>query len=74
LRKKLRSDLEREALKHTIGLIVEDPMTGKKLKGEFKDLRRVKYVVGGQERRLIYKIEHETITLISFGLREGVYK
>lgn len=74
LRKKLRSDLEREALKHAIGLIVEDPMTGKKLKGEFKDLRRLKYVVGGQERRLIYKIEYETITLISFGPREGVYK
>jgi len=74
LRKRLRSSLEREALKEAISTIIEEPLTGKKLKGELRDLRRLKYMVEGQERRLIYKIEHETITLISFGPREGVYK
>ena len=74
LRKRLRSSLEREALKEAICTIIEEPLTGKKLKGELKDLRRLKYMVEGQERRLIYKIDHETLTLISFGPREGVYK
>lgn len=74
LRKKLKQDQERAELKKAILNIAENPTTGKKLKGEFKDLMSVKYSVKGQSRRLIYKIEQETIVLFSFGPREGIYK
>ncbi len=73
-RKKLRSDLEKTALKEAIRLVAEDPLSGKKLKGEFKDLRSLRYYVEGQERRMIYNFKGNAIYLLSFGPREGIYK
>jgi len=73
-RKKIKDELEREALKKAIKKILNEPYVGKKLKGEFKDLRSYRYTVKGQARRLIYKSETDTITLFSFGPREGIYK
>jgi mRNA-degrading endonuclease RelE of RelBE toxin-antitoxin system len=74
LRKKLRSKLEREALKQAITAVAGNPKVGKLLKGEFKDLWRYSYAVTGQERRLIYQPETDCIYLLSFGPREGIYK
>ncbi len=74
LRKKLRSPLEREALKHAIAAVAINPRVGKPLKGEFKDLWRYSYAVSGQERRLIYQPETDCLYLLSFGPREGIYK
>ncbi len=73
LRKKIREGEERKALKEAIIKINEKPFTGKKLKGEFKDLRSYRYFARGQERRLIYKYEKGNLYLISFGPREGIY-
>jgi len=73
LRKKLKQDKEREELKNAIKEIINNPEAGKKLKGEFKELRSFRYNVYGQQRRLIYKPEPGVITLFSFGPREGVY-
>lgn len=73
-RKKLRSDSERAALKKTVTSIAGDPLSGKKLKGEFKDLRSFKFFAEGQERRIVYKVEANAIYLLSFGPREGIYK
>jgi len=74
LRKKLCSATEKEALKNAIKAVVRSPQEGKKLKGELKGLQRYRYSVQGQERRLIYKVEKDTINLLSFGPREGVYR
>lgn len=74
LREKLNSEIEREALKKAICYIAENPLESKKLKGEFRDFRRYRYSLQGQERRLIYKVEKDTIYLLSFGPREGIYK
>lgn len=74
LREKLTSTLEREALKEAVGCIVKNPVGAKKLKGEFKDFRKYRYSVQGQERRLIYKVKKDIIYLLSFGPREGIYK
>ena len=74
LRKKLKQEQERAELKNTIIKLLEDPYIGKKLKGEFKDLLALRYTVKGQSRRLIYKMEKDTITLFSFGPREGIYR
>jgi mRNA-degrading endonuclease RelE of RelBE toxin-antitoxin system len=73
-RKKLRSDSEEIALKKAIRPVAEDPLSGKKLKGEFKDLRTSRYYAEGQERRIIYKIKENAIYLLSFRHREGIYK
>ena len=73
-RKRLRNDSEKLALKEAIRSISETPSGGKKLKGELKDFRSLKYVAEGRERRLIYKIEEGMIYLLSFGPREGIYK
>ena len=74
LRKKLRSSLEREALKRAIVAVAANPQAGKPLKGEFKDLWRYSYTVSGQERRLIYQPDTDCLFLLSFGPREGIYK
>ncbi len=74
LRKKLRSSLEKEALKRAIAAVAADPQSGKPLKGEFKDLWRYSYAVSGQERRLIYQSGEDSLYLLSFGPREGIYK
>jgi mRNA-degrading endonuclease RelE of RelBE toxin-antitoxin system len=73
-RKKLQSALERDALKDAVRAVVDKPPAGKKLKGELSDFRRHRYLVDGQERRLIYMLEKGTIYFLSFGLRQGVYK
>ena len=54
--------------------MVARPLAGKRLKGELKDMRRFGDFVSGQERRLIYKVQKETVFLVSFGPREGIYK
>jgi len=74
LRKKIREDAERDALKKAVREIIERPDAGKKLKGEFASLRSFKYFVKGQSRRLIYKLEKDVIILFSFGPRQGIYK
>lgn len=74
LRKKIKGNLEKEALKEAILKILDNPTAGKKLKGEFQDLRSFSYSVKGQNRRLIYKQEKECLVLLSFGPREGIYK
>jgi len=74
LRKKLRQEQEKTELKNAIKGIMEYPYSGKKLKGELRELLSVSYSVKGQIRRLIYKAEKDTIILFSFGPREGIYK
>ncbi len=74
LRKKLKQEQERVELKNAIKRIADDPYSGKKLKGELRELFSFSYSVKGQSRRLIYKAEKDTITLFSFGPREGIYK
>ncbi len=74
LRKKLRSNLEREALRQPIAAVTANPKAGKLLKGEFQDLWRYSYHVSGQERRLIYQPGQDYLYLLSFGPREGIYK
>ena len=74
LRKKLRSSLEREALKKAMAAVAANPKAGKPLKGEFIDLWRYSYAVSGQERRLIYQPDQDCVYLLSFGPREGIYK
>jgi hypothetical protein len=74
LRKKIKRDLEKAALKEAILKILGNPTAGKKLKGEFQDLRSFSYSVKGQNRRLICKQENDCLVLLSFGPREGIYK
>ena len=74
LRKKLKDEGERNALKQAVLQVLEDPEAGKKLKGEFRDLRSFRFAVRGQARRPIYKHEKDTIVLFSFGPRQGIYK
>ena len=69
LRNKLKQEQEKEELKKAIMIIVEDPNAGKKLKGEFRELRSFNYSVKGQNKRLLYKTELDTIILFSFGPR-----
>jgi mRNA-degrading endonuclease RelE of RelBE toxin-antitoxin system len=74
LREKIKELHEKEALKKAVSDILNQPEAGKKLKGEFKNLRSYRYTVKGQPRRLIYKLETDSIVLFSFGPREGIYK
>jgi mRNA-degrading endonuclease RelE of RelBE toxin-antitoxin system len=74
LRKKTKEEVEKKALKAAIIEIEKDPQAGKKLKGDFVQLRSYSYTVKGQSRRLIYKWEKDSIILFSFGPREGIYK
>lgn len=74
LRKKIKENLEKKALKEAVLKILDNPTAGKKLKGEFQDLRSFNYSVKGQNRRLIYKQEKDCLVLLSFGPREGIYK
>lgn len=73
-RKKIRGSLEKEALKEAILNILNNPASGKKLKGEFRELRSFSYTVKGQERRLIYRYEKDHLVLLTFGPREGIYR
>ena len=73
-RKKIKENQEKDALKEAIAHLMENPEDGKKLKGEFKDLRSFSYTVKGQSRRLIYRMEKDALVLLSFGPREGSYR
>jgi mRNA-degrading endonuclease RelE of RelBE toxin-antitoxin system len=74
LRKKLKDEGERDALREAVLRIIKEPEAGKKLKGEFRDLRSLRFTVRGQSRRLIYKFEKNVVVLFSFGPRQGIYK
>lgn len=74
LRKKIKENHEKEALMQAVSKILECPDAGKRLKGEFKELRSFSYAAKGQKRRLIYRKDERTIVLMSFGPREGAYK
>ena len=74
LRKKLKDEAEKGALRDAVIGILENPEIGKKLMGEFRDLRSFRYSVRGQARRLIYRHEKDSIVLFSFGPRQGIYK
>ncbi|MBM3305908.1 MAG: hypothetical protein FJY79_08220 [Candidatus Aminicenantes bacterium] len=74
LRSKLKEEHEREALRAAVRAVAEDSAAGKKLKGEFRDLRSFRYSVRGQARRLIYKVEEDAVVLFSFGPRQGIYR
>lgn len=74
LRKKLKQEEEKTGLKKAVLKVIKDPYSGKKLKGEFRELLSLHYFVKGQSRRLIYKVEKDTLVLFSFGPREGIYK
>ena len=67
LRRKIKENLEKEALKAAIKVVAKDPQTGKKLKGDFALLRSFNYTVKDQTRRLIYKWGKNSIILFSFG-------
>jgi len=73
-RKKLKSDTEKDALRRAVADLMAEPEKGKKLKGEFRDLRSLRYHAAGQPRRLVYKLDGEDLILFSFGPREGIYK
>jgi len=74
LRKKIKSRAEREALKAAVIAIRDNPIMGKKLKGELDHLRSYSYHARGQARRIIYLLGQDAITLFSFGPRQGIYK
>ena len=73
-RKKIKEIEEKEALRRAVSGVLENPEKGKKLKGEFREFRSIKYSVKGQSRRLIYKAVNDTVILLSFGPRGSVYK
>lgn len=74
LRRKLKDEAERAALREAVLRALEDPSSGKKLKGEFQDLRSLRYSVRGQPRRLVYRIDKDDLVLFSFGPRQGIYR
>jgi mRNA-degrading endonuclease RelE of RelBE toxin-antitoxin system len=74
LRRKLRDEDERAALRAAIEEILNDPQAGKKLKGELAHLRSHRFAVRGQARRLTYHWDKDVIVLFSFGPRQGIYK
>ena len=74
LRRKVRDESERRELRTAIMAVRDEPDLGKKLKGEFGELRSYAYSVRGQARRLIYHWEKNLVTLYSFGPRQGIYK
>jgi mRNA-degrading endonuclease RelE of RelBE toxin-antitoxin system len=73
-RKKLKDEEEKAALKEAVLRVIEDPEAGKKLKGEFRDFRALRFAVRGQARRLIYRYDKDAVVLFSFGPRQGTYK
>jgi hypothetical protein len=74
LRKRLKSEEEIKALRKAVRSVVKDPKSGKKLKGELQEFRRVRYSVGGQQKRLVYKETADVLFLVSFGLRVVICK
>jgi plasmid stabilization system protein ParE len=74
LRRKLVDADERDALRQAVLRLAAAPESGKKLKGELRELRSLRFAVRGQSRRLVYKIDKDMIVLFSFGPRQGIYK
>lgn len=74
LRKKIREEAEKQALKAALLDILENPDAGKKLKGEFASLRSYPYSSRGQFRWLIYRWEKDLIVFYPFGPRGGIYQ
>ena len=74
LRKKIKGDAERSALKKALAEVEKTPSVGKKLKGEFSFLRSYPYTVERKARRLIYRWEKDVIAVFSFVPRQGIYK
>ncbi len=74
LRKKLIDRNERDAPRKAVQDVLKNPESGKRLKGEFRELRSLRFTVRGQPRRLIDKPEKDSIVLFSFGPRQGIYK
>jgi len=74
LRKKLKDEDERGALREAVFRITKEPEAGKKLKGEYRDLRSFRFTIRGQPRRLVYKFDRDAVVLFSFGPRQGIYK
>jgi mRNA-degrading endonuclease RelE of RelBE toxin-antitoxin system len=73
-REKLRSEIERQILKKAIAEIMENPLAGKKLKGELSLFRSHRFSTAGLAQRLIYQFEADSLILFSFGPRQGIYK
>jgi len=74
LRKKLKDDDERAALREAVLQVLEAPEAGEKLKRELRELRAFRFAVRGQARRLIYMHDKDAVVLFSFGPRQGIYK
>lgn len=53
-REKLRSDMERQALKKAVSEVLTNPLAGKKLKGELSPFRSLRFSAGSLSQRLIY--------------------
>ena len=73
-REKLRSEMERQAMKKAVSEVMANPLAGKKLKGELSSFRSLRFSAGALAQRLIYQLESDSIILISFGPRQGIYK
>lgn len=73
-RERLRSDTERQALKKAVNEVMGNPLAGKKLKGELSPFRSLRFSAGSLSQRLIYQLESDSIILITFGPRQGIYK
>lgn len=74
LRKKIKSQAERDALKTAVIAIRDNPLIGKKLKGELDHLWSISYHTGGQTRRIVYILGRDAIIFFSLGPRQGIYK
>jgi len=58
---------QRESLQRTVFKIRQSPLSGKPLKGEFRNLRSLSYSCKGEEKRLVYLASENELVLISFG-------
>lgn len=57
----------RESLQGAVLSIRQNPLAGKSLRGEFRELRVLPYTYKGQEKRLVYFASEIRLVLISFG-------
>jgi mRNA-degrading endonuclease RelE of RelBE toxin-antitoxin system len=73
-REKLRSELARQVLKKAVSEIIENPLAGKKQKGELSPFHSLRFSTTALSQRLIYLLESESIILISFGPRQEICK
>jgi hypothetical protein len=57
----------RESLQRAVFKVRQSPLTGKALRGEFRDLRVLRYTCKGTEKHLVYLVSETQLVLISFG-------